>query len=349
MHGYSDTGTLISQYIWNFEFAKVTPFLQWSTSFISFFTGVVYSIIGPSIFGGYLVYAFLSFLGSYFFYKAFRVTFPNGSKRLYMWLIFFFPSILFWPSAIGKDALMFLSIGLLAYGGAQIIKNQLPGLIPLVLGFLGALWVRPHIAMILILALALAFFLPGARKRPFRPATYIIGLLAVGGLAWYLLPKVMAFISLEELSPSGINEYLQQYQGLSYQGGSAFQAINLNNPLDYLMIPVTILFRPFPWETGNLQALVESLAGVIMLFLILWRTKSLGRALAASISNIYLRFILINIVVFVIIFAALTNFGTLARERVMIQPFLFMLISYGSLKPAERQNQPIEGVYVYQK
>ncbi len=335
--GYDANGILISHYIWNLEFSKVAPFLSWGTDFINFFTGVIYSVIGPSIFGGYLVYTFFSFLGSYYFYRAFRVAFPDRNKWPYILLIFFFPSILYWPSAIGKDAPMFLCLGLFAYGAAQILQTRLRGLLPLALGFVGALWIRPHIAAISILAFALAFFLPGARKKPFHPAIYIIGLIAVGGLAWYLLPQVMTFLNLKELSPNEIIAYLQQFQGFSYEGGSAFQAINLNNPLNYLMLPITLLFRPFPWEVYSIQALIGSIEGMLALGLVLWRIKSLGRAIVSSISSSYLRYVLIYIVAFIIIFAAITNFGTLARERVMLYPFFFMFLSYSPSRLTEKR------------
>jgi hypothetical protein len=339
--GYHQNGVLISHYIWNLDFNKVAPFLKWGTDFIPFFTGIIYAVIGPTIFGGYLVYAFLSFLGSYYFYRAFRIAFPNGNKWLFALLIFFFPSILYWPSTIGKDALMSLSLGLFAYGSAQIIQNRIRGLIPLALGFTGALWVRPHIAAISMFAFALSFFLPGVRKKSFNPATYTIGLLAVGGLAWYLLPKVLVYLNLEKISPTEIISYIKNYQALSSQGGSAFQAINLNSPLDYLISPITVLLRPFPWEAHNLLALFESLMGVSILLLLFWRIKSLGRAIASSISNVYLRYVLIYLIIFFVIFAAITNFGTLVRERVMMFPFFFMLLSYSPLRSKEsRSNQP---------
>jgi hypothetical protein len=339
-NGYNRTGALIAEYIRHFEFSKVVPYLQWGTDFIHFFTGVIYAITGTSIFGGFLVYAFLSFLGSYYFYRAFRIAFPEGNKWLFAGLVFFFPSILYWPSAIGKDAVMFLCLGLFAYGGSQLIQDRRQGLIPLGLGFLGALWIRPHIATISIVAFAFAFFLPGSRKQHFRPATYIVGLIAVVALAWFLLPKVMAFLNLSELSPNQIIGFMQQYQGYSSQSGASFQAINLNNPLTYLMTPINLLFRPFLWEAHNIQAIVESLEGVFLLCLAAWRITFLGRAVASSTSNTYSRYVLIYIVAFVIIFAAIVNFGTLARERVMLQPFFFMLICYGPSKLMEKQKQP---------
>ena len=223
---------------------------------------------------------------------------------------------------------MFLFLGLFAYGCSQLMQNRLRGLMPLALGFMGALWIRPHVAAMSILAFGLAFFLPGARKQRLRPTTSVIGLLAVGGLAWAFLPQIMDFLSLEGLSLDEVIAFMQQQQQSTSYGGSALQVTDLSNPLIYLMSPITLLFRPFPWEAHNLQALVESSLGVFILGLILWRAKNLGRAIASSISSRYLRYVLIYIIAFVIIFSALANLGLLARERVMLLPFFFMLVSY---------------------
>ena len=46
---YHRSGTAIAQYIWRLEFEGVVPFLQWGTNFIAFFTGVIYSVVGPTL------------------------------------------------------------------------------------------------------------------------------------------------------------------------------------------------------------------------------------------------------------------------------------------------------------
>jgi hypothetical protein len=326
--GYHHYGTLISQYLWDLDFGKIAHFMQWGTKFVDLFTGFVYSIIGPSIYGGYLVYAFLAFLGSYFFYRAFLITFTEGNKKLFAVLVFFFPTILWWANGIGKDALVFLGIGLFAYGAAQIIRNQWQGLLPLTLGLLGTLFIRPHITVILVLAFVLAFFLPVAGKRQVRTATSIIVILAIVVISWFLLPRVMSYINLNEISPQGVMDLLQQQQGHSSVGGAAFQAVDFANPLTYPIAVVNILFRPFPWEAHSLQALIQSLEGVLVIGLVLWRIKSLGKAIASLMSNTYSRFVLIYAIVFIIVFTGVANFGILARERTMFFPFFFMLIAY---------------------
>lgn len=325
---YHDQGILVSQNIWRLKFGEAFSHLKWGTSFIEFTTGVIYSITGPSIYAGYLVYAFLAFLGGYFFYRAFRLAFPDGNKWLYTALIFFFPSVLFWPNGIGKDALIFLFLGLFAYGGARLVQGRLQGLLPIAIGLVGTLYIRPHIAVILAMSFVLAFFLPGLGKRPVHIATFIIVLLVVGALAWLILPQIASYIGLEELSPQGLLDRFQFQAELTTQGGSAFQSIDIKNPLSYPWAFITLLFRPFPWEAHNTLALIQSVEGILLLVLVIFRIKSLGKALASTIANSYTRFILIYAIVFTIAFAIVANFGIIARERMMFLPFFFMLLSF---------------------
>jgi len=325
---YHEQGILISQNLWNFKFAEISSQFTWGTSFVELFTGAVYSITGPSIYAGYLVFAFIAFLGSYFFYQAFRTAFPNGNNVLYTALIFFFPSILYWSNGIGKDALIFFCLGLFAYGGAMIVQTRLRGLLPLVIGAAGTLYIRPHIAVILALSFVVAFLLPGGRKRPFRIISFIVMLTAVVGLAWLVLPQVASYIGLEELSPQGLLDRFQFQSGLTYQGGSSFQTIDIQNPLSYPWVLVTLLFRPFPWEAHNVVALIQSLEGILLIGLVLWRINSLGKAIISAISDRYTRFIVVYAIAFTIAFAIVANFGIIARERMMFLPFFFMLVSF---------------------
>ena len=343
--GYHNKGTEIAQYIWGLEFDQVTPFLQWGTRSVDLFTGVIYSIIGPTLYGGFLIYGCLAFLGSYFFYRAFREAFPQGNRRLYAILVFFFPSILLWSNGIGKDSLIFLLTGLFSYGGAQLYRGQLRGFVLLAIGLLGVMWIRPHIAAILALALIAGFIVPERGKGAARPVISIIGLLVVAGFAWFLLPQLMTYLSIEELSPAGVFSLLERQQSLTFEGGSAFRSVDISNPLNFPMAAITVLFRPFVWEAHNLLALVQSLEGLIFMGLVLWRVKSLGKALASSISNAYVRFILIFIIAFIIAFSSIQNFGSLVRWRTMMLPFFFILIAVDSkretsLSPAVSSLQP---------
>lgn len=326
--GYHNHGTIIAQYIWNLEFANVSPYLNWGTPFIEFFTGTIYAVTGISIFAGYLTYALFSFLGSYYFFRAFQITFPEGNLKLYLLFIFFFPSLLYWPNGISKDALIFFWLGIYAYGCALILYTKRRGIIPFIIGLAGVLWIRPHIAALLAVSFLLALSLSGSKKSPYRFFIFFVVILSATSFAWFLMPKIAAYVSLSDLSPQGFLERLQLQQDRFVQGGSAFQPIDIYNPLEYPLVLVNILFRPFPWEAHNLQALIQSAESTLLLMLVLWRANSLWMAIKNSLDNSYIRFILVFSIGIVIIFSVYANFGLLARERTMFLPFFLMLISY---------------------
>jgi len=67
------------------------------TGFIVIVTAAVYFLTGPSILSGFLVFSWLGFWGIYMCYRAFRLALPGFDHRRYGKLLFFLPSLLFWP------------------------------------------------------------------------------------------------------------------------------------------------------------------------------------------------------------------------------------------------------------
>ena len=123
----------------------------------------MYVFTGPTRLGGFLVFSWMGFLGLWMLYRAFEIAVPGGNHRRYLLLVLFFPTMVYWPSSIGKDAWMLLCLGFAAYGIARLLTGRLIiGVIPAALGFWGAAVVRPHIALMLVLAAVLAGHPPPA-------------------------------------------------------------------------------------------------------------------------------------------------------------------------------------------
>ena len=104
------------------------------TGFMHVLTGLVFAVTGPTRLGGFLVFSWFGFWGLYFFYRAFRVGVPDGDHRRYALLVFFLPSLLFWPSSIGKESWMMLALGVSAYGAARVLSSRPGGYVALGLG-----------------------------------------------------------------------------------------------------------------------------------------------------------------------------------------------------------------------
>jgi len=95
------------------------------SNFLRFLTGVVYYLFGNDMIAGFLVFALIAFLGSYLWYRATVEAVPFIDKRLYFLVVMFVPSILFWPSSIGKEAVMQFAIGSAALATAHLLNGKL--------------------------------------------------------------------------------------------------------------------------------------------------------------------------------------------------------------------------------
>src|SRR4029453_11431020 len=100
-------------------------------------------------------------------------------------LLFFMPSMLYWPSSIGKEAWMLFTLGLAAFGTARVRTARPWGGIALA-GV--ALWlaaiVGAHVSGMVVLGLVVAYLFarPPRRLGAPRPAGEVIGPAArVGG------------------------------------------------------------------------------------------------------------------------------------------------------------------------
>jgi hypothetical protein len=319
----------------DFHFALGKDIGNASTSFI---TGVVYLFTGSSFLGGCFVFAFFSFVSLACFYRAFRVAVPVGDARRYALLVFFLPSLLFWTSAIGKDALISLGLGMAALGGAHVLARHWSGFVLLALGLTLVGFVRPHVGLILFAGLAFAYpFSKARRPSALAPITKVLTMLVlvVGGL---FLAKVTAhFFGLHSLSTSSVERVLRanaKNTGLAAHaaGGGAFASSEqTSTSLSPLAIPKDIyyiLIRPLPFKAHGLTQLAQSAENtfVVGLALVSWRRVVAG--FRAMFRYPYILAATLYSVVWIVLFASIGNLGLLAREKTSLLPLLLVLLCW---------------------
>lgn len=308
----------------------------YGTPFIRLVTGLVYYVTGVTFYGISILWAWFGLVGLLFFYLAFRTAFPRGHHRLYMLLIFLYPSMLLWTSSLGKDAPMVLFLGMAAYGAARL-QHRLEGigLWWLALGVGGAFMIRPHLTSVFVVAFAASFLIRPIRAGLMGPVLRLGGLGAAAAVAAVLVSAAGGYVGLEEVEPGAVLEYVGEAQEGVARGGSAFERVDPRTPQGFVMAIPTILFRPFPWEAHNLNALIASAEGVGLLALMLYRWRSLRAAFLAIPRNGYLLLLAVYALVFIFFFATIGNFGIIVRQRAsMLYPFVLMLIAYLGSEPA---------------
>ncbi|MDP8961630.1 MAG: hypothetical protein M3N32_08455 [Actinomycetota bacterium] len=312
------------------------------TRFIEIVTGVFYTITGPTRLGGFLFYSWLGFWGLYLFYRAFRISFPEGHRRRYAAMVFFLPSMAFWPSSIGKEAWMTLTLGMAAYGAARLLSHQGHAVPSLLAGLVGSGLVRPHMTITVVVSLGAAYLISGAKRggfgAPFAKFTGLLVLVAVFGVTF---AGVQSKFNLKE--GQGLEDVLNKTQTQTSQDGSEFESVAARSPVDVPLAAFSVLFRPLPVEARNVQTLVASLEGAVLLFLFIRHRRKLVNLIPRRTAP-YLTFVTAYSLIFVIAFSNFGNFGILARQRVQLFPFVLVLLAVPHIKRKQASPEKLTGI-----
>ncbi len=326
---YHTAGAALADPFRHLDFSSIH--LTTGTPFVENVTGLVYALIGPSKMGGFLFFSWLGFWGLFLFYRAFTIAVPTGRPRSYAYLLFFLPSLVFWPSSTGKEALMMFSLGLAAFGVARILGGSvLRGLIVGGIGLWLAGMLRPPMAGLVAVSLAAAIVTRKGRKglRELAPIVKVGSIVAVVVLAAVMVVRTDQFLGNSGIDTSGgVGGALIDVQDRTSQGGAEFAPSIVDSPIRAPLAAVTVLFRPFVFEAHNLQSLLAAIEGTVLMVLVLWRRRWIAAAIRSMRRQPYVVFCAVFTVLFIIAFSSFANFGLLTRERVQLYPLFLVLIS----------------------
>ena len=322
------------------------PGPYWSTNLIGNICGVVALLIGDALPTLFIAFTLVSLAGTYLFYRAFEIAFPSGDRWLFGVLIALLPSLLFWSSFVGKDALAQFFIAMTCFGFARIIeRTDLRGVLACVIGLGGVLLIRAHIASMLAIAIIFPFAISRSRAGGANIVLKILLIPLLAGGTYFLIRNVASMLDLQDSPSASVLDQENSAAMNSQIGGSAFNS-GASLPVRIAESPF-LLFRPFPWEVHNLVGIasaVESLGWICLCWSRrreIWWTMRHWR-------DPYIGFLLVYALVFMIMFAgAIANFGILLRQRIMLTPLVLMVVC-ARPKPLEqdgtrgsRDNRPL--------
>lgn len=296
------------------------------TRFTEVFTSLLFLPGIPSFFVGFMMFAALSFIGQVFFYLAFRRWIRDESRLLmYAVLVFFMPTLVFWPSSIGKDAVIVFALGIAAYGGSRLLGGKtISGLAILAPSVLLAVAVRAHVAAIFAVALILALGL----AKGVEGVGWVLRLAVLAlGVAGVIFVGTTAATNLNvDLSAEGVGTALEETQSRTEQGGSAVVGAPVTSPLDFPEAMIRVLYRPLPNEASTLPMAASSVEGMLLLLITLWRFPTMFRNLRTIRSQPYLMLGLLYVFGFIVAFSSILNLGIMTRQRAQVLPFLLVVL-----------------------
>jgi hypothetical protein len=326
--GYHNAGVRLSRSFRQLQFGVDTGREIPGTGSVRWLSGLVSVATGTEVFAKFLVFTVFAFLGTMLFYAAFRRGVPDGDRKRYALLLFLWPSFAYWPSSIGKESVLVLSLGFVAYGAANTFNNRAGGLLALAAGLFGVVMVRPHVGMIALVAVITAYvFVRGTGGSRVLSVTklVIITLLLIGGSI--IATRTAEFLNLENLGTDAVAQAREGTQEQTSQGGGAFEPVRADNPVRFPGAIATVLFRPFPFEANTNNATLTGIEGTLLIALLALSWRRLARLPKLLLSTPYVAFSAAMVLVFCYAFSVIGNFGILARQRAQLLPFLFVFLA----------------------
>lgn len=289
------------------------------TDAINFITVPFVSTLHLSFDGTNLFYQILGAIGLLAFDASLRVATTGKHRyiRLLATVIALLPSISYWSSLIGKDAISFLATSLALWAALNLGRRAWLMVIAVALMLL----VRPHIAGIIVTALAGSYMVkykvPLSRR-------LLLGAAALAASA-AIVPYALNYSGLGEgANASDLAAYIEQRQQASEIGTTSIDLSAMSLPMQLF----TYLFRPLPYEGAGIFGLAASFDNVLLLLLCVTGAWSMMRRKRYhTLMNGNRAFMWIYVALTWTMLAITTsNLGTSLRQKWMFAPILIFLL-----------------------
>ncbi|WP_188502487.1 hypothetical protein [Pontibacter amylolyticus] len=295
-----------------------TSFL--GTNFMSYYAAIFITLCGESFRGTFLLANFVGFTGLLLIIKTFMIRYPSMQWKKLSVTLLVLPSLWFWAASISKEIVVLLGLGLVIYNFFTKSQNRFASILGTAAGLAIITSVRPQILLVVLVAMILPELLGKGRILSLRNMAILI--LAIVGFS-----ISMSFLGLQSTSVEAFEDKLIEDRRYNAYGGSV---IAEEEPLTLSQAHIALinfLFRPFPWEVSSFTNLISAVE-ILFIYYLIYTNFS---AFKKSLLNIRKDKLLMMSLVFIILYSVAggltaVNLGLIARVRIFVYPFLFILI-----------------------
>ena len=289
------------------------------TNFIVYLVSILTNYLHLNMMGCFLVFNLIGSLGLIILDSIIQPLVRNQQKslRIIATLVIFLPSISFWSSGIGKDGIAFLGAVLALWSALELKKRMGSMSIAILMIFL----VRPHIAGIMVIALAISLFFD---KKVNIIMKVILAFITIG-ISSFLIPYALNYAGVNAgNSPDDIASYIESREDVYKNTDSGITLSELSFPMKLF----TYMFRPLIFEARSITQVFSALDNLILLYLFIFggykiiKTKNLTSLENRKFMWAY------AIIAWVILALTSGNLGIAVRQKIMVLPFfLYIFIS----------------------
>lgn len=290
-----------------------------STIFVINFVQFLKEYFGGSILDYMLLFQAMGFWGILFILRAFDDIHEELGQPTFnrLYLLLFLPGLHYWTSAIGKDAPVFLGVAMCTWAAFRLQARYLA----FGAGVAIMLLVRPHIALMALIALALTLLLGRNTSLLMRVGLGAVVLAGIGSVAG-LVEGTVSGLSLS--STDSVAEFIESKSTVSEESGGDLNIIGAAFPVKLF----SLLFRPFFIDANGVFGYVASLENVVLLVVIFTLVRRFKTALGVARSAMFARFALLFFVMLTFLLAMVNyNVGLGLRQKMMMMPALLVFFA----------------------
>lgn len=301
--------------------SKNRPFhdlFHYGSDVLLLFNYLLAKVLQLDILVGFFIYSFLGFLGIVQFYRLGKVLLKDAASLFginCVFLLLLLPNLHFWTATLGKEPLCFLTIATILL---EIAKNEYKS-VKIIAALLLLMIIRPHIALFLLTAMMVVFFF--GKQLKLKQKFLLGAVFSIGiAIAGYM---VLQLSEIRFLNWNRIQRY-NEYSLLSFKDtGSYVPMIAYSYPYKLFVF----WFRPLPGEFSTFLGWGLSLENSVWLCLHLAAlfviVKKWQRIHFTAVMKIIMIFAVISAIIIV---QRYSGFGIFARNKIMMQPFVGLVL-----------------------
>lgn len=317
------------------------------TQIVEWITGAMFAVFTPDMLGGFLMFSIIAYFGQLMLYAAFRHWGQDQQLKVYGLLIFLLPTYAFWPSSIGKDAIVTFAVGASAYCVARALRAYE---VRWLVAFGGSLLllglIRIHVAAIVVAGLIGATIFAKMPEDVDKAARgrrllVLVGGVGAGLVALTFFPDVFGV----DLSGDGaVEAFANDVVRRTTERGTIAAGGPVTSPADIPGAIALVLFRPLLLIDGTeVQHLFAGLETAFILALTIFKLPKIFSNRKKWRANGYVVFSTFYVVAFAVAFSVIRNLGIIARQRGQVLAFFIVIVvalgweERASLAPAKAQ------------
>jgi len=287
------------------------------TSFIEFLLSIFIWVFGLSYVGSFFVFNILGVFGLLAFESSLSYITREKNKflKILATTIVFLPSVSFWSSAIGKDSISFMAVGF-ALWSSLFLKSRIMFML---FSIFLMLLIRPHISLIMLMALAAALIYDPVFPKKWKVA--LGGLMVLGFIL--LTPFVIDYAGyVDRINIDDLLVFVETRQGFNVDGGGGIDISNIGI-IEKLL---TYMFRPSILDVSNIYFAAAAFDNLLIFGIFLWGLLSVFKKNKVEIGSDTIFMWVYVVIIWVLLAMTTSNMGIALRQKWMFAPMLIYLM-----------------------